>query len=160
MACALYYMDLHYEARAINTKNSDYEHLPMPDAYNLIQKHMWNIVPKFGQCTTYGHSFRSAGGHRKKYKNKEMSISELLTDEKPIPTVVVPQGKDDSVGHAVCVVDDLIFASTQKHALKLTKETLDWICGDGGYVGIYFALRFETKVGKGPLFKRKIIYHI
>ena len=73
--------------------------------------------------------------------------------------MVVPQGKDDSVGHAVCVVDDLIFDSTQKYALKLTKESLDWICGAGGCVG-FFALRFETKVGKGPPFKRKMILHI
>ena len=84
----------------------------MEDAYTMVQRHMWDIVPKFGQCTTYGHSFRSAGGNCKRNKKKEMTIDNLLQDKKPIPTVVVSQGQDDSVGHAVCVVDDLIFDST------------------------------------------------
>ena len=45
------------------------------------------------------------------------------------PTVVVPQGRDGSVNHAVCIVDDLVFDSTQPKALKLCRETLDWVCG-------------------------------
>lgn len=48
------------------------------------------------------------------------------------------------VEHAVCIVDDLIFDSTQPFALTLSKDSLDWICGDGGCVGAYFAVRFQS----------------
>ena len=66
-------------------------------------------------------------------------------------------GKDAGVNHAVCVVDDLIFDSTQHFALKLCRESFDWICGDGGCEGIYFAIHFNRgnhtgtlkRIGKG-----------
>ena len=49
---------------------------------------------------------------------------------------MIPKGKDAGVNHAVCVVDDLIFDSTQHFTLKLCHESFDWICGEGGCEGI------------------------
>ena len=40
--------------------------------------------------------------------------------------VVVPLGCDGGIGHAIIVVGDYIFDSTQTHALKLDKKSLDW----------------------------------
>ena len=45
---------------------------------------------------------------------------------------MIPQGKDGSINHAVAVVEDLIFDSTQSHAMKLKKESFDWIFGSCG----------------------------
>ena len=42
--------------------------------------------------------------------------------------VVVLRGMDNSISHAVTVIDDLVFDSTQEYALKLTMESLDFIC--------------------------------
>ena len=88
-----------------------------------------------------------------------MSIDDLVENKTIYPTIVVPQGEDKSVGHAVCVVDDFIFDSTQKYVMKLTKESLDWICGEKGCFGIYFALRFDTKYGTAGKYKRKLELH-
>jgi hypothetical protein len=40
--------------------------------------------------------------------------------------------QDRSTNHAIVVMDDLIFDFTQAYAIKLCRESLDWICGDLG----------------------------
>ena len=72
-----------------------------------------------------------------------MTLQDLLQNKSPFPTLVIPRGNDMSVNHAICVVDDIIFDSTQPKALWLTRESLDWICGKQGCEGIHMALRFE-----------------
>ena len=74
------------------------------------------------------------------------------------PTIVVPEGRNDDDGHAITVVDDLIFDSTQKHALKLYRESLEWTCGFYGIKDIYFAVRFQQNLSAPPL-ECEIIYH-
>ena len=76
------------------------------------------------------------------------------------PTLVIPSGNDGSTGHAVCVVDDLIFDSTQENALKLCRESLDWICWKHGCKDIYYANRFQqnTEEADDPL-TRTMKYH-
>ena len=88
-----------------------------------------------------------------------MTINDLVNNKTQFPTVVIPMGKDESVGHAVCVVDDLIFDSAQKTALKLCKDSLDWIYGEEGCKGIYSALRFHQRVGRGHAFCRTMETH-
>ena len=66
------------------------------------------------------------------------------------PTLILPVGMDGSNNHSVVVVDDLIFDSTQKYALKLCKKSFDWICGEDGFSHLDVVLRFnrshKTKV--------------
>ncbi len=60
--------------------------------------------------------------------------------------VVIPLGGDGGIGHAITIVGDLIFDSTQTHALKLGKNTLDWCCAnDHGFASIYMAIKFAWK---------------
>jgi hypothetical protein len=63
------------------------------------------------------------------------------------PTVIIPYGKDGLNNHAFVVVDYLIFGSTQTHAMKLCRESLDWICGENGMASINIALRFNQSFG-------------
>ena len=52
------------------------------------------------------------------------------------------------------VVDNIIFDSTQKRALKLKKESLDWICGSrNGCESIDQAVRF---IGSWGMPKREV----
>jgi hypothetical protein len=44
----------------------------------------------------------------------------------PWALVVIPLGGDGGIGHAITIVGDLIFGSTQSHHLKLGKKSLDW----------------------------------
>jgi hypothetical protein len=60
--------------------------------------------------------------------------------------VVVPLGGDGGTGHAIIIVGDLIFDSTQTHALKLGKDSLDWCCANHhGFESIYMAVKFAWK---------------
>jgi hypothetical protein len=52
--------------------------------------------------------------------------------------VVIPLGGDGGIGHAITIVGDLIFDSTQSHALKLGKNS--WI----GVVQTIVALKAST----------------
>jgi hypothetical protein len=72
-------------------------------------------------------------------------MQDLLHRPSIYPTLVIPLGRDGSVSHAVCVVDDLIFDSTQPWALKCVEESLSWVCncGEKGFVDISLAVRFE-----------------
>jgi len=88
----------------------------------------------------------------KKGKNKKtkLFIETICTQLTPFPTVVIPLGKDGSISHAVCVVDDLIFDSTQRSALKLTHKSFHWISGDlGTHDEVYGAMHFERPCKKG-----------
>jgi hypothetical protein len=57
--------------------------------------------------------------------------------------VVIPLGGDGGIGHAITINGNLIFDSTQRHALKLRKNSLDWCCAnDHGFESIYMAIKF------------------
>ena len=53
-----------------------------------------------------------------------MSIDDLLADKTEHPTIVIPLGNDHKVSHTFCVIDDLIFDSTQKFALNSVRIPL------------------------------------
>ena len=113
-------------------------------------------APRVGNCIV----FNNKGKNRKKKKNiNKMSIDDLLNDKTEHPTIVIPLGNDRKVSHAFCVIDDLIFDSTQKFALKLCQDSIDWICGDCGCMDIYVAVRFHEKYGDVDKFERKMIDH-
>jgi hypothetical protein len=60
--------------------------------------------------------------------------------------VVIPLGGDGGIGYAITFVGDHIFDSTQRHALKLGKNSLDWCCAnDRGFESIYMTIKFAWK---------------
>ncbi len=60
--------------------------------------------------------------------------------------VLIPLGGDGGIGHAVTIVGDLIFDSTQTHALRFGKESLDWCCAnDHGFDRIFMAIKFSWR---------------
>ena len=72
-----------------------------------------------------------------------MTVDSLVNEKSPWPTIIIPWGRDGSISHAITIIDDLIFDSTQEKAMKLTKESLDWICiKNGGIESIYVAYRY------------------
>ena len=138
-------MSLDGVAKNINDCSEKYDQLSLKPAYHEVKKDMEAHVPIIGIPQHFGHTFRTKSNNRKRKKTTDMTINDLVNSKTEFPTVVIPMGDDKSVGHAVCVVDDLIFDSTQKTALKLCKDSLDWICGDEGCQEIYSALRFHQK---------------
>jgi ABC-type arginine transport system permease subunit len=91
--------------------------------------------------------------HPQKRKTKKMTLAEITTVPSPYPTLVIPFGSDSSLNHAICVVDNLIFDSTQSHALKCGMEAISWVCASGskGVCDVYEALRFQYPEQCSPL---------
>ena len=69
---------------------------------------------------------------RKHYEKTTITWDDLISTPTIFPTLVIPMGRDGSLNHAFCIVNDMIFDSTQRHVLQLRREVIDWICGDMG----------------------------
>ena len=157
MASAINYMGLSKGAVSLNGQKQEYLELPGSAAFRLLQEHMKKYVPEVGIGVTMKIP-KAYGTGSQKQRRKDISIQELVRDVSPYPTFVIPKPVDYDVGHAIAVVDDLIFDSTQDYALKLCKASLDWICGEGGCDSIYLAMHFR-KSYETSLLKREIKYN-
>ena len=88
-----------------------------------------------------------------------MTVESLIEDKSIFRTIIVLMSEIKGVEHAFCVVDDLIFDSTQAFALTLSKKSLDWICGKGGCAHIHFVMRFQTNFERKETLVREMILH-
>ena len=138
----LHYCGLKKEAQKMSLYAGELSVVDQEKALLMLCDKMKALVPLLGSCTKF--NIRSKSGKRSK---KSLSLEELLTSRSPYPTLVIPLGKDGSVSHACCVVDDIVFDASSKQALKLETKTMDWICGAQGCADIYCALRFDRKEG-------------
>ena len=125
MASALYYVGFVEESRLIATAAQGTEKMSRKEAVHFLRECMRTAVPTIGESAVFN-------ANRGRGMRKNLSVNDLVGRRTPYPTLVIPQGGDGSVSHAVCVVDDLVFDSTQKKALKLTYQTMKWVCGKGG----------------------------
>ena len=113
---------------------------------------MASYLPSVGQS-------KSFNVHMSNYRRNELSLEQLCEDKMPFVTVVVPQMKNGNLNHAFCVIDDLIFDSTQSYAMKLIKESTEWICKPNyGFERIkaayHFQQKFHTKENWTPPMKK------
>ena len=152
---ALYYMDLKHESGMLDNLCHLYNDLPLPMAIKQLKNDIMKIIPQIGLSTTY--NLPRCFGSRKK-QQKKIQLDSIIATKTPFPTVVIPLGLDDGVNHAVCVVDDLIFDSTQPMALALSKPSFDYICSRDGCKGIYLAVRFMRGYNVKTL-KREMVLH-
>lgn len=136
LASALHYVgltDAGSKLAAIAERTTD---LNPKDQLKVIKAHMMEYAPSIAL-------FEAFGKIKKKKKNEEIKIKDITDNKTKFPTIVIPIGKDYSTNHAVCVVDDLIFDSTQQFALKLKVGAFNWIVGcEEGIESIYGAVRF------------------
>ena len=56
-------------------------------------------------------------------------MKDILAMRDPYPKVVIPRSPDASLGHAFCIVDDLIFDSSQVYTLQMRKTVVAALCG-------------------------------
>ena len=122
--------------------------LVLDKACKDLQKFMRDHEPTvgIGHCHN-NNKWKSKKGNCQK-KTLKMTIEQLVNNKTIYPTLVVPIGNDGSTGHAISVVDDFIFDSTQENVLILSRESLDWICGRKGCKELYVAMRFINQIRK------------
>ena len=90
----------------------------------------------------------------RKYKTGRLNLldknQQVETDGQCHPTVVVLQGEDAGIEHAVTVYGDWVFDSNAEFAQPLTRKTLDW-CVNGKFLKVHKAVRYflpKAKVTK------------
>ena len=91
------------------------------------------------------YNFQSATrGYLPKHK---LNIETLTTDHEDSMHVhaALLVGKDGRQAHAVAVVDGMVFDSSASHAMRLTRDALDWCCDSSrGYKRTGCALRIKV----------------
>ena len=140
LASCLFYCGFNDAARLLSTQAVLLAALDFDGILTEIRALMPNLAPAIGLPTLYG--IRTKRHSRVK---RRLTWDLLFTDITPYPTIVIPVLPDGTINHAFCVVDDLIFDSSNPYALKLHEESVRWICNDSD-AQIHQALRFNTKV--------------
>ena len=150
MASALYYCGKKKESGLFSEYAELIRKQPKYSQLQIFFDKMKEIVPSIG-------TFKKYNIRNSKNKKNKLSIEQLCGDKSPYPVLVLPECKDGSHSHAFCVVDDLIFDSTQTHALKLEKESIDWICSvNEGFERISEAYLFFGKFKTQSTWKREM----
>ena len=142
------------------TSKREIEGRQLESALDLIKLLVSEHVPSIANYETFGKFAK-----KKKSRRRGLRMDQLCREKTPYPTIVIPAGNDGSVNHAVCIVDDLVFDSTQNYALKLKKESFDFAVGECGAGGIFGAIRFYRPNRKGipPMtreMKKLVVYEV
>ena len=64
-------------------------------------------------------------------------IAELMGEKKNMMTLVIPQGSDGGIEHALVVYEGYIFDAIENYALPVTMENLNWCCGRDGFHSLH-----------------------
>ena len=155
LASALFYCGFKDEAAVLSSLANTFSTLHFDQAIQSLIDFVQNLVPQIGRPTIYQRRTKSR-------VLRILTIDDVINEKVPYPTLIIPV-LDGSVSHAFCVVDDLIFDSITPFALKLKKQSFDWIFNNRE-LKIYLALRFATKVSpKGSkiesTYKRSLTLH-
>jgi len=136
-ASALHYCGLPVAASALSNVAPTLQYLPRDTAIKSLRELIMTHAPEIGGVAVFNK-------HNNKRKTNRISIQEMIENQTPYFTMVIPRSNDGAASHAIAVVDDIIFDATQSHALKLNRGSLDWICGKLGIGEIDMALRFQA----------------
>jgi len=149
VASALHYCGQVEAASYFSNAAPTVQYLPRDATLKSLRDGMEKHAPVIGGVLIFNKK-------QKRRATNRLSIEEIIQNKTMFPTVIIPRGNDGSASHAVVVVDDIIFDATQSYALKLSRESLDWICGACGMGDIATALRFERPVKTKERYTRTI----
>jgi hypothetical protein len=139
LASALFYAGLHFAARVLASQGEVFSTKQFDDAISELRGLMQSIAPCIATPIIYG--IRTKTHSRIK---RTLEWDHLLNTPSKYPTIVIPVLPDGSRNHAFCLIDDLIFDSSVQNAMKLTWESVQWICR-GFEPKVFCAFRFCTK---------------
>ena len=151
MASCLFYCGEYNAANAIHNLDQKMYHISQIVAIQKLRECIKKFCPQIGQAEVYNTHNRKNG------PRKILAIDDLLNSHTPFPTLLILIGVDGSCNHAVTVVDDLVFDSTQAFAFKLKRESFDWICGKNGFKEFDAVYRFRYSSKKGAVWTRNSI---
>jgi hypothetical protein len=135
-ASALHYCGQSEAASCVSNAAPAVQYLPREKAILSLRDRIMMHAPEIGGIIAFNQ-------HRKRRKMNGLSLDELVQNKTIFPTMVISRANDGSASHTVVVVEDIIFDATQSHAMKLCRESFEWICGKHGVREIERALHFE-----------------
>ena len=139
LASALYYVGMEESAEKIVSIATSTTNMDPLNQVDVVKAYMVEYAPSIGAYQAFGQL--------KKRKKTKLKFDDIIKNKTQYPTIVIPVGGDSSTNHAVCVVDDLVFDSTQKFALKLKLASFNWVVGSvGGCNSFYGAICFCRQV--------------
>ena len=153
MASALAFISLDRPAHELYLRKKQLRHLPSCDQLSRLRSLMKEVAPMIGNCSIVGRR------NSRRVLQKQCGIADLVAAKCPFPKLVICGGEDGSVNHAFCVVDDLIFDSTQEKAMKLVPEVIHWICGTKGCSSILAVYSFNQAYKTRKRLLRKPMVH-
>ena len=145
IAGCLQYMGHHMQALEFARSAGGWTGLPGNYVLTKVREKIMKVLPQIAQPLVYNRP------KRRTRKVTRMTSDNLVTFPDPYMTLVHPIGNDGSCDHAICVVDDLIFDARLDVALKLCKESLDWVCGKQGMDSLGEVFCFRKPFGVKPV---------
>ena len=132
---------LHYCATKLNMGDkqvaSNLASVAVAQASQDARTQLENLTKLVKEKSTYWRK------HELRAKQKTVKEWDILNIRSPFPTVVVLLGTDGGQSHSVTLVNDLVFDFNCTHAMRLSKETLDWCCNcPDGFLRAVYLLRF------------------
>ena len=142
---AMHYMGLKAESETIAALAYQAENLPGTTGIDALRKAMLKYAPIISRPTIYNQN--------RKQTKKPLILQEITFVKSAYPTLIIPLSSDSLVNRAICVVDNLIFDSTQSHVMKCQLEVISWICDScrKGISDVYEAFRIKHPVKCSPL---------
>lgn len=135
LSSALDHRGFHDEALLLASKAVELSRLGFLDILAKIKELMQTLVPSI-RITEY-----PSYPKKKKRRRDPLSWNEVLNNITPDPTLIIPVLPKGNVPPAFCVMDDLIFHSISQCALRLHRDTLQWLFPNMD-TKIHKALRF------------------
>jgi hypothetical protein len=147
LANALHYCNFTEEAKVLQSQAPFFAEMTGDQQLNRLIGLMSGLVPLIGRPTRFSQSYyrdNTDNTKRRVKKARLLTFDTLFSEIFPHPTLVIPALADGTSSHAFCIVDDLIFDSCFSVALKLQKESINWIFNNTE-VSIFQALRCNVK---------------
>jgi len=120
------------------------------DQVETLSSVLLSKAPQFARLVIYNRP--TASGVR-----RELQLEELLREGTTRPVLMILLGNDGSNDHAVCAIDDLLFDSTQRFAMKLCLASLNWVCGTCGFDRVWAAYELHSDHGTEEHRRRKAV---
>ena len=128
------------EASVVVNDADKYKALVGELAMEKVKELMKTLLQQVGIPITFNK-------HRKQKKTITLTPQDLCEEKSKYLHLICPIGKDGSRNHAISIVDNLIFDARYKVALKLSIQSLNFVCGEDGMWELGTVLRFCNPFG-------------
>ena len=137
-ASALAHLSCANLAEAIEKEGRLQENMPMDMQIKALRK-ILDTNSAVSKVKVYDNRYKK-GGKGKRHK-RSIDLWNQEPEDKKMPLILILKGSDGYLGHAITLVDDLIFDSNLLEALTFNKESIDWCCNcKGGFANSYHAI--------------------